>query len=77
MDNDGWRAWQERGPDSSNSPRNSGTRSTLAFEARPGQVNEWTIPLPDELIKAVRAALKVDPAAKAKPAEPLLPLDGK
>jgi hypothetical protein len=28
------------------------------FEARPGQVNEWTIPLPDELIKAVREKLK-------------------
>ena len=28
----------------------------VAFEARRGQVNDWTIPLPDELIKAVRAA---------------------
>jgi hypothetical protein len=36
------------------------------FEARPGRVNEWTIPLPDELITAVRAALKVDHAAKTK-----------
>jgi len=35
------------------------------FEALPGQVNNWTIPLPDELIKAVREALKVDPNAKA------------
>ena len=26
------------------------------FEARPGQINEWTIPLPDELIQAVRQA---------------------
>ena len=25
------------------------------FEARPGQLNTWTIPLPDELIQAVRA----------------------
>jgi hypothetical protein len=29
-----------------------------AFEARRGEVNEWTIPLPDELIRAVREALK-------------------
>jgi hypothetical protein len=27
------------------------------FVARPGQVNEWTISLPDELIKAVREKL--------------------
>jgi hypothetical protein len=33
------------------------------FEARPGQVNEWTIPLRDELIEAVRAKLK---AAKSR-----------
>ena len=43
----------------------------LAFEAHLGQVNEWTIPLPDELINAVREALKVDPTAKAKPPAPL------
>ena len=42
-----------------------------SFEARVGQVNEWTIPLPDELINAVREALKVDPTAKAKPPAPL------
>jgi hypothetical protein len=36
------------------------------FEVRPGQVNEWTIPLPDELIKAVRTALKRDPSVEAK-----------
>jgi hypothetical protein len=28
------------------------------FEARPGQVNDWKIPLPDELIKAVRDEFK-------------------
>jgi hypothetical protein len=33
-------------------------RLARSFEARPGQVNEWTIPLPDELIKAVRERLK-------------------
>jgi hypothetical protein len=37
------------------------------FWARPGQVNEWTIPLPDELVKSVRAKLKAGP----KPAERL------
>ncbi len=35
------------------------------FEARPGRVNEWTISLPDELIKAVRKSLKPDPSAEA------------
>jgi hypothetical protein len=47
------------------------------FEARPGQVNEWTIPLPDELIAAARAALKSDPSAEAKPTSPATPPDGK
>jgi hypothetical protein len=28
------------------------------FEARSGQVNEWEIPLPDELLNAIRAKLK-------------------
>jgi hypothetical protein len=46
----------------------------VAFEARRGQVNQWTVPLPDELIRAVREALKeaAIPAAKpkAKPAAP-------
>ena len=28
------------------------------LQARPGEVNEWTIPLPEELIQAVRAKLK-------------------
>ena len=35
------------------------TRMSTRFDARPGQVNEWTIPLPDELIKVVREKLKV------------------
>jgi hypothetical protein len=29
-----------------------------SFNARPGQVNEWTIPLPDKLIQAVRKKVK-------------------
>jgi len=48
-----------------------------SFEALPGQVNKWAIPLPDELIKAVREALKVDPTAKAKPAGPATRADDK
>ncbi len=47
------------------------------FEARSAEVNEWTIPLPDELINAVREALKVDPTAKAKPPGPAVPADDK
>ena len=30
-----------------------------SFEARPGQLNEWTIPLPDKLTQVVREKLKV------------------
>ena len=40
-----------------------------AFEAKLGQNNEWTIPLPDELMQAVRDALKVEAAPKATPKE--------
>jgi hypothetical protein len=36
------------------------------FESRPGQVNEWTIPLPDDLLKAVREALKPGAASKTR-----------
>jgi hypothetical protein len=32
------------------------------FEARPDQVNEWTITLPDELVSAVRAKLRAETA---------------
>ncbi len=38
------------------------------FEARLGQPKEWTIPTPDELIKAVRARLAGDPATQSKSA---------
>jgi hypothetical protein len=34
------------------------SRTAAAFEARPAQVNTWTIPLPDELLAAVRESLK-------------------
>jgi len=34
------------------------------LQGKPGTVVEWTISLPDELIKAVRDKLKADPAAK-------------
>jgi hypothetical protein len=47
------------------------------FEVRPGQINEWTIPLPDELIAAVRAALKPEPSDETKPAGPAAPPDAR
>jgi hypothetical protein len=40
-----------------------------AFEARSGQPNEWTIPIPGELAQAAREALKADKSPKANPAE--------
>ncbi|MFI5458609.1 MAG: hypothetical protein ACHRXM_24515 [Isosphaerales bacterium] len=36
------------------------------FEARVGRVNEWVIPLPDELIKVVREKLKAGATTKAR-----------
>jgi hypothetical protein len=36
------------------------------WQVAPGKVNEWIIPLPDELTKAVREALKADTAPKPK-----------
>jgi len=41
-----------------------------SFEALPGQVNEWTIPLPDDLIKAVREALTTGEHPPTKQAVP-------
>jgi hypothetical protein len=66
-DNAGWKAMQEVVP-VVELPPEFWDKVDEAFEARPGQVNEWTIPVPDELIKAVRTALKVDPNARVKPA---------
>jgi hypothetical protein len=51
-------------------PEDYWDKTVAHFEARPGQVNEWTVPLPDELIKAVRAALAADPGAKTNPPRP-------
>jgi hypothetical protein len=45
-----WESWVEGG---------------LAFEASPGHVNEWTIPLPEGLVKAVREQLKPRPKPAA------------
>jgi hypothetical protein len=42
-------------------PWESWSKTATSFEARPGQVNEWTIPLPDDLIKSVREKLKAKP----------------
>ena len=75
MENAGWAEWRDVVP-SVELPPEFWDNVDTAFEARPGQVNEWTIPLPDALIKAVRAALKVDPAAKAKPAGTAAATDG-
>ncbi len=36
------------------------SRLNDSFQARPGQINQWTIPLPDELIKAVREKLDTE-----------------
>jgi hypothetical protein len=49
----------------------------VAFEVRRGPANEWTVPLPDELIRAVREALKeaASPEAKPKP-KPTAPTNG-
>ncbi len=43
----------------------------LGFEARLGQVNEWTIPLPDELVQAVRKALTTEAMPRATPLVPV------
>ncbi len=48
--------------------KNDSLDLTKAFEARLGQANEWTIPLPDELIQAVRNAIKTDKTINDKPA---------
>jgi hypothetical protein len=47
------------------------------FEARPGQVNEWTIDLPEELIKAVREKLEDRAAAKPNPIAPAAATNGR
>ena len=65
--NSGWLAWQEVAR-TVELPGEYWDKVDLGFEARLGQVNEWTIPLPVELFKAVREALKVGPAAQKKPA---------
>jgi hypothetical protein len=37
------------------------SRIATAFEARPGATNEWTLPLPEELIESVRTKVKAAP----------------
>ncbi len=75
METGGWAEWRDVVPSVELAPEFWDNVDT-AFEAHPGQVNEWTIPLPDALITAVRAALKVDPAAKPKPAGTAAATDG-
>ena len=48
-------------------PKNYWRSLDKTLQGKPGQVDEWTIALPDELIKAVRDKLKAEPATKAKP----------
>jgi hypothetical protein len=55
----------------------SWSRIATPLEARPDRVNQWTITPPDELIKAVRTALKATGAAKANPARSTSAVDGK
>jgi hypothetical protein len=45
-------------------PKESWSNITTRFDARPDRVNEWTISLPDELIKAVREKQKADKSTK-------------
>jgi hypothetical protein len=68
--NGGWQSWQSATLELS---AEFWDKVDTGFEARSGQVNEWTIPMPDELIGAVRAALKVNPAATAKPSGAAVP----
>jgi hypothetical protein len=71
----GWTEWEQAVP-LARLPAEFWDKVDTTFEARPGEVNEWTIPVPDALIKAVRAALKDGPAAKAKAALPAAPDGG-
>jgi hypothetical protein len=47
-------------------PEESWSKTVTTFEARPNQVNEWTIPLPDEVSDAIRERLKAGTNAKAE-----------
>lgn len=44
-------------------PKESWSKITSRFEARPDQLNEWTVSLPEELITTVRVGLKAAPTA--------------
>jgi hypothetical protein len=48
-------------------PENYWLEASKAFEVRSGQTNEWTIPLPDVLLRAVREALKAEKLPTEKP----------
>jgi hypothetical protein len=41
-------------------PEKSWSKINTRLEARPDRANEWVITLPDELIKAVRTAVKIE-----------------
>jgi hypothetical protein len=57
-------------------PKESWSKINSPFEARPDHLNEWTIALPDELIRTVRAGLKVDRSGKDKPTAPAASTEG-
>ncbi len=59
---------KEEGPSIIEPPPEYWERADASFVARLGQASEWTIPLPDELIQAVRIALKAEKKPKDKPA---------
>ena len=62
-----WFPLQQLGQNDLILPWESSSLAARSFEARPGQVNEWTIPLTDELLEAVRKRLKE--GAKVEKAE--------
>ena len=57
-------------------PKESWSKINSRFEARPDHLNEWTIALPDELIRTVRAGLKADPSGEDKPTAPAAATEG-
>ncbi len=48
-------------------------RVEASFVSRSGNTAEWTIPLPTELIQAVREALEAEKSNKEKPAAKAAP----
>ena len=68
----GWRQWHQVAP-SVEASTDFWEKVDTAFEVRLGQVNEWTIPLPDEFIAAVRACSRLPRTARRNRIRPPLP----